>query len=35
MAGNRDATPLPMDPASILEHFALLPDPRREHGQIH
>src|SRR4051812_5086528 len=24
-----------MDPASILEHFALLPDPRREHGQVH
>jgi hypothetical protein len=35
MARDRDATPSPMDPASILEHFALLPDPRREHGQIH
>jgi predicted transposase YbfD/YdcC len=23
------------DPASILEHFAALPDPRREHGRIH
>ena len=23
------------DPASILEHFAELPDPRREHGKIH
>lgn len=35
MARDRDATPLPRDPASILEHFARLPDPRREHGQIH
>jgi DDE_Tnp_1-associated len=35
MAYDRDATVLSMDPASILEHFALLPDPRREHGQIH
>jgi predicted transposase YbfD/YdcC len=23
------------DPASILEHFAALPDPRREHGKVH
>ena len=23
------------DPASILEHFAALPDPRRDHGKIH
>ena len=23
------------DPASILEHFAELPDPRREHGKVH
>jgi predicted transposase YbfD/YdcC len=23
------------DPASILEHFATLPDPRREHGKVH
>ena len=23
------------DPASILEHFAALPDPRREHGRVH
>jgi predicted transposase YbfD/YdcC len=35
MTPDRDAVPLPMDPASILEHFALLPDPRREHGQVH
>jgi predicted transposase YbfD/YdcC len=35
MTPDRDATPLPLDPASILEHFALLPDPRREHGQVH
>jgi predicted transposase YbfD/YdcC len=35
MAYDRDATVLSMDPASILGHFALLPDPRREHGQIH
>jgi predicted transposase YbfD/YdcC len=25
----------PKDPASILEHFASLPDPRRDHGKIH
>src|SRR5512132_4334170 len=25
----------PNDPASILEHFAALPDPRREQGRIH
>ena len=35
MARDRDAMPLPTDPTSILEHFALLPDPRREHGQVH
>jgi len=35
MTPDRDATTLPMDPASILEHFARLPDPRREHGRIH
>ena len=35
MARDRDATPSPIDPASILQHFALLPDPRREHGQVH
>src|SRR5271166_1235752 len=23
------------DPASILEHFASLPDPRRDHGKVH
>ena len=23
------------DPASILEHFASLPDPRRDHGKLH
>jgi predicted transposase YbfD/YdcC len=35
MARDRDSTSLPEDPASILEHFALLSDPRRDHGQIH
>jgi hypothetical protein len=35
MARDRDTTPSPMASASILEHFARLPDPRREHGQIH
>jgi predicted transposase YbfD/YdcC len=25
----------PKDPASIFEHFATLPDPRRDHGKIH
>jgi predicted transposase YbfD/YdcC len=35
MSGNHNATPLPRDSASILEHFALLPDPRREHRRIH
>jgi len=35
MARDRDSTSLPADPASILEHFALLSDPRRDHGQIH
>jgi predicted transposase YbfD/YdcC len=35
MARDRDTTPLLEAPASILEHFALLPDPRRVHGQIH
>ena len=29
------ATPRPRDPASILGHFADLPDPRREQGRIH
>jgi predicted transposase YbfD/YdcC len=23
------------DPASVLEHFAALPDPRRDHGKVH
>ena len=35
MTCDRDAAPLPKDPASILEHFAVLPDPRREHRRIH
>jgi predicted transposase YbfD/YdcC len=35
MARDRDSTSLPEDPASILEHFALLSDPRRDQGQIH
>jgi predicted transposase YbfD/YdcC len=35
MARDRDSMSLPEDPASILEHFALLSDPRRDHGQIH
>jgi predicted transposase YbfD/YdcC len=35
MARDRDATDSSFSPASILEHFALLPDPRREHGLIH
>ena len=35
MARDRDVMPWPTDPASILEHFALLPDPRREHGLVH
>jgi predicted transposase YbfD/YdcC len=35
MTRDRDARPLPNDPASILDHFAPLPDPRREHGRIH
>jgi len=25
----------PRDPASILDHFTDLPDPRREQGRIH
>ena len=29
------ATSRPRDPASILDHFADLPDPRREQGRIH
>jgi predicted transposase YbfD/YdcC len=29
------STPRPRDPASILDHFADLPDPRREQGRIH
>src|SRR6516165_8232156 len=29
------ATPRPRDPASILDHFADLDDPRREQGRIH
>jgi predicted transposase YbfD/YdcC len=35
MTHNHDAAPLPQDPASILEHFAVLPDPRRDHRRIH
>jgi predicted transposase YbfD/YdcC len=35
MARDRDSTTLREDPASILEHFASLSDPRRDHGQIH
>jgi predicted transposase YbfD/YdcC len=35
MTCGRDAIQLPKNPASILEHFAMLPDPRREQGQIH
>jgi predicted transposase YbfD/YdcC len=35
MARDRDSTSLPEDPASILEHFALLSDPRRDQGRIH
>jgi predicted transposase YbfD/YdcC len=35
MARARDSTSLREDPASILEHFASLSDPRRDHGQIH
>jgi hypothetical protein len=35
MTCDRDAIQLPENPASILEHFARLPDPRRDHGQIH
>lgn len=35
MTRDHDAMPLSKTPASILEHFARLPDPRREHGQIH
>jgi predicted transposase YbfD/YdcC len=35
MARDPDSTSHPEDPASILEHFALLSDPRRDHGQIH
>ena len=27
--------PTPKDPASILEYFATLPDPRRAHGTVH
>src|SRR5262245_60391766 len=29
------STPRPRDPASILDHSADLPDPRREQGRIH
>ena len=35
MKRDRDVMPLSNDPSAILEHFAMLPDPRREHGQIH
>jgi predicted transposase YbfD/YdcC len=37
MTVNTDSTPLsrPKDPVSILEHFAGLPDPRRDHGKVH
>src|SRR5437764_12665352 len=37
MASSPDstATSRPRDPDSILDHFADLPDPRREQGRIH
>ena len=39
MTVNTELEPKPSsrskDPASILEHFAALPDPRREHGRVH
>ena len=35
MARDRDAMPLSKDPASVIKHFAILPDPRRDHGRIH
>src|SRR5437763_16770460 len=35
IATNRHRRYRSKDPASILEHFAVLPDPRREHGRIH
>src|SRR5208337_1043123 len=32
-----DSMPQPRtkDPASVLEYFAALPDPRRDHGKVH
>ena len=33
--GSDTTSSLPHDPASILDHFADLPDPRREQGRIH
>jgi predicted transposase YbfD/YdcC len=37
MTVHQETTPLPrsIDPASILDHFAMLPDPRREQGRVH
>jgi hypothetical protein len=35
MTCDLDPTASPRDPAAILEHFAELPDPRREHGRLH
>jgi predicted transposase YbfD/YdcC len=37
MASTPESTsaPRPRDPASILDHFADLPDPRREQGRVH
>jgi predicted transposase YbfD/YdcC len=35
MPCDHDTTAVPQDPAAILEHFAELPDPRREHGRVH
>jgi predicted transposase YbfD/YdcC len=37
MTVNTETTPHSRsdDPASILEHFASLPDPRRDHGKLH
>jgi predicted transposase YbfD/YdcC len=32
---DHDTTASPRDPAAILEHFAELPDPRREHRRLH
>lgn len=35
MSLRRDTTAVSRSPATILEHFATLPDPRREHGRLH